>query len=47
MLRIVYGVTLKDMVESTVIASRVDSGQSRGAFEAKKIEVLLTYCKKR
>ena len=40
MLRMICRVTLKDMVESTVIASR-------GAFEAEKIEVVWTYCKKR
>ena len=46
MLRMICGVTLKDMVESTVIASR-GSERSRGAFEAEKIEVVWTYCKKR
>ena len=41
MLRMICEVTLKDMIESTVIASRVGSGRSRGAFEAEKIEVIL------
>ena len=44
MLRMICGVTLKDMVESTVIESR---RRSRGALEAEKIEVVWTYCKKR
>ena len=48
MLRMICGVTLKDKVESTVIASRVGVGDIfRGAFEAEKIEVVWTYCKKR
>ena len=42
--RMICRVTLKDMVESTVIASRVGS---RGAFEAEKIAMVWTYCKKR
>ena len=42
----ICGVTLKDMVESTVIASRVGV-DDLGAFEAKKIEVVWAYCKKR
>ena len=46
MLRMIYGVMLKDMVESTVIASRVRL-DDLGAFEAEKIEVVWTYCKKR
>ena len=46
MLTMICEVTLKDMVESTVIASRVgvDDLQEHGA---KKIEVVWTYCKKR
>ena len=42
----IWGVMLKDMVESTVIASRVGV-DDLGAFEAEKIEVVWTYCKKR
>ena len=48
MLRIICGVTLKDMVDciySDCIES--GSGRSRGAFQAEKIEVVQTYCKKR
>ena len=45
MLRMICRVTLKDIVESTVIASRVEVDDS--AFEAEKIEVVWTYCKKR
>ena len=47
MFRVICGVTLKDdMVESTVIALRVGV-DDLGAFEAEKIEVVWTYCKKR
>ena len=45
--RMICGVTLKDKVESTVIALRIGSGRFRGAFEVEKIEVVWTYCKKR
>ena len=45
MLRMICGVTLKDKVESTVIASRV--GVDDSAYEAEKIKVVQTYCKKR
>ena len=45
-LRMICGVTLKDMVEcGDCIES--GSGRSRGVFEAEKIEVVWTYCKKR
>ena len=48
MLRIICGVALNDMVESTVIAPRVGvSRESREAFDGEKIEVVQTYCKKR
>ena len=40
-------VTLKDKVESTVIASRVDVNDFGGAFEEEKIEVVQTNCTKR
>ena len=50
----ICGVMLKDIVESTVITSRLgvdnlenQSGQSRGPFEAEEIQVGWTYCKKR
>ena len=46
MLRMISRKTLKDMAESTVIASRVGV-DDRGQLEAEKIEVLWTYCKKR
>ena len=48
-LRMICGVALKDMVESTVTASRVEVNdlESREAFEAEKIEVVWTYYKKR
>ena len=39
-------VTLKDMVASTLTASRVGVNDL-GEFEAEKIEVVWTYCKKR
>ena len=43
MLRMICGMTLKDMVESTVTASIVGVDD----LEAKKIEVVWGYCKKR
>ena len=42
----ICGVTFKNMVESMVSALRVGVDDI-GAFEAEKIEVVWTYCKKR
>ena len=38
---------MKDMVESTVIALRVGVDDLEEHFEAEKIEMVRTYCKKR
>ena len=46
MLRMICGVTLKDMVESTVIASRVGVSDLEEHLR-QKIEVVWTYCKRR
>ena len=48
MLRMICGVMVKDMVESTVIASRKgENDLEEHFFEAEKIAVVWTYCKKR
>ena len=47
MLRIICGATLKDIWLRVRYCIESGSGRSRGAFEAEKIEVVWTYCKKR
>ena len=47
MLRMICVVTLKDMVESTVIASRVGMNDLEVHLKQKRLWVVWTYCKKR
>ena len=46
-LRMICGVMLKDMVESTVIASRVGVDDLEEHLWQKRLKVVWTYCKKR
>ena len=47
MLRIICGVTLRDNVESTVIASRVGVNDLEEHMRQKRLRWFVTYCKKR
>ena len=47
MLRKIFEMTLKDKVESTMMALTVGVDDLEEHFEAEKIEVVQTYCKKR